>query len=527
MRVLIHQLLLRKVKSQNPAELQFFIGDSNLRFGFGEFALITVLNFAKDLDIMKYKSMSSSMRLMETYLNNVTNVRSGELEAIFLNCEDKEDVWKLGLCYLVDGLLMAQESNTKIMMDMLSFVENEEDFFNYPWGRRSYERTFPSLNKDMMHQRKNYLQKIKNNKKAKEAKYTVYGFSIALQYWTYEAFPSLLLVTKALLNPREAEKEFYKHIYHDPYQSLTSTGVEEEGINGEEEENKKEAAEAKRATEEAGIFHATRNKVEEEPSTDVPQSHKFYLELKTDITEWKANQTELKVNQVILNDKLDRLLKIMEEIKAHRQPTGSESEATQSDVLPEGYQAGEDVVISTPTKEHTPEEQQTLGVKELQVAEVATVKFGRKKRHIDAAFRLIRECLWLFPKMYRKKVALADTIDLPAYMFTVYDSDQALYNDARVEQAMRPMMKVLPYFLLNVEGVTDRADLDLTTTTKPRDFDVRRLLPNIVPQTVKSGDCGVFVVKHLECLLADIPLSNVVDDVMQHSRQKLCVDLFY
>ncbi|PON72482.1 hypothetical protein PanWU01x14_065170 [Parasponia andersonii] len=106
--VLIHQLLLRKVKSQNPAELKFFIGDSNLRFGLGKFALITALNFAKDLDVVKYKSMSSSMRLRETYLNNAANVRSGELEA---------------------------ESSTKIMMDMLSFVENDEDFFNYPWER--------------------------------------------------------------------------------------------------------------------------------------------------------------------------------------------------------------------------------------------------------------------------------------------------------------------------------------------------------------------------------------------------------
>ncbi|PON65177.1 Ulp1 protease family, C-terminal catalytic domain containing protein [Parasponia andersonii] len=104
---------------------------------------------------------------------------------------------------------------------------------------------------------------------------------------------------------------------------------------------------------------------------------------------------------------------------------------------------------------------------------------------------------------------------------------EALYDDARVEQAMRPMMKLLPYFLLNVEGDTDRADFDLTTATKPRDFDVRRLPPNVVPQTAKSGDCGVFVIKHLKCLLADIPLSNVVDDVMQHSRHKLCVDLFY
>ncbi|PON36494.1 hypothetical protein PanWU01x14_328030 [Parasponia andersonii] len=178
--VLIHQLLLRKVKSKNPTELQFFIWDSNLRFKLGEFALITALNFDKDLDVVKYKSMSSSMRLRETHLNNEANVRFCELDTSFLNCEEKEDVWKLGLCYLVDGLLMAHESSTKILMDMLSFVENEEDFFNYLWGRQSYERTFPSLNNDMMHQMENYLQKMKKNKKAKEAKYTVYGFSIAL-----------------------------------------------------------------------------------------------------------------------------------------------------------------------------------------------------------------------------------------------------------------------------------------------------------------------------------------------------------
>ncbi|PON94266.1 Ulp1 protease family, C-terminal catalytic domain containing protein [Trema orientale] len=77
------------------------------------------------------------------------------------------------------------------------------------------------------------------------------------------------------------------------------------------------------------------------------------------------------------------------------------------------------------------------------------------------------------------------------------------------------------------EGVANRDDLDLTTMTKPRDFDVRRLPLDAVPQTAKSGDYGVFVVKYLECLLADIPVSNIVDDVMQHSRDKLYVDLFY
>ncbi|PON75164.1 Ulp1 protease family, C-terminal catalytic domain containing protein [Parasponia andersonii] len=275
----------------------------------------------------------------------------------------------------------------------------------------------------MMHQRENYLQKMKKNKNAKEAKYTVYGFSIALHYCAYEAIPKL-------------------------------TGAFSENL---------------------GI--------------------KFPR-----ILSWTSNKIPLMMDCI--------------------------------DVF-------------------------------------------KIKKHIDAAFRLIREYLWLFPKTYKKKVALVDTvyiacmngrwdafrrtsnkakflwddqltdnakryadhfqrgwveidevyyplnigsnhwvlvqIDLPAHMLTVYDSDQALYDDARVEQAMRPMMKMLLYFLLNVEEVTDRADLDLTTTTKPRDFNIRKLPPNVVHKQRR----------------ADIPLSNVVDDVMQHSRQKLCVDLFY
>ncbi|PON35847.1 hypothetical protein PanWU01x14_332930 [Parasponia andersonii] len=52
------------------------------------------------------------MRLREIYLNNEAIVRSDELDAMFLNCEEKEDVWKLGLCYFVDELLMAQDLNS-------------------------------------------------------------------------------------------------------------------------------------------------------------------------------------------------------------------------------------------------------------------------------------------------------------------------------------------------------------------------------------------------------------------------------
>ncbi|PON39355.1 LOW QUALITY PROTEIN: hypothetical protein TorRG33x02_342890 [Trema orientale] len=54
-------------------------------------------------------------------MNDSKVVRSGELEAA--------DACKLGLCYLVDSLLLAGESTKKKDLDILSYIENEDEFF--------------------------------------------------------------------------------------------------------------------------------------------------------------------------------------------------------------------------------------------------------------------------------------------------------------------------------------------------------------------------------------------------------------
>ncbi|PON82105.1 hypothetical protein TorRG33x02_221000 [Trema orientale] len=82
------------------------------------------------------------------------------------------------------------------------------------------------------------------------------------------------------------------------YTVTSGTRVEEEGIEGEEDdENNKEAAQAKRTTEEAGIFDGPTNEPEfnpeEQPSDAMPRSRTFYIELKANITELKANQVTL------------------------------------------------------------------------------------------------------------------------------------------------------------------------------------------------------------------------------------------
>ena len=68
---LIHQLLMRKIKSKNPNEIHIHVGGKNLRFGIREFVLITGLNFGED----SREDVPYSTRLVKTYLNNNPSVR--------------------------------------------------------------------------------------------------------------------------------------------------------------------------------------------------------------------------------------------------------------------------------------------------------------------------------------------------------------------------------------------------------------------------------------------------------------------
>ena len=54
------------------------------------------------------------------------NVAPTNLENAFLSCEDVEDGQKLGFCYLVEGLLLSYEPMSKVTIDFLSFVKDEE-----------------------------------------------------------------------------------------------------------------------------------------------------------------------------------------------------------------------------------------------------------------------------------------------------------------------------------------------------------------------------------------------------------------
>ena len=129
-RQIIHQLLLRKARSNDKAEMQFLIVSQNLRFDLIEFTFITGLKFDQYPTHTVLTEMSRSKRLQQTYLNGDASLKLGELEAAFLNYVDIEDCWKLGLCYFVEAVLLADEPWSKVNIDLLSYVEDEEFFFS-------------------------------------------------------------------------------------------------------------------------------------------------------------------------------------------------------------------------------------------------------------------------------------------------------------------------------------------------------------------------------------------------------------
>ena len=123
--VLIHQLLLKKIKSDSGNEIHFQVGGRPVKFGLGEYAFITRLNcgpYPKEI-------VPDYSRLVSTYLNNSSIVRSQELEDAFVACNDKEDAWKLGLVHFVDGVLYSHNANSKVDLYLFSLVEHEDDFF--------------------------------------------------------------------------------------------------------------------------------------------------------------------------------------------------------------------------------------------------------------------------------------------------------------------------------------------------------------------------------------------------------------
>ncbi|XP_047324487.1 uncharacterized protein LOC124928009 [Impatiens glandulifera] len=152
----------RKISS-NSKEIRFLVNGKEVCWGMKDYALVTGLNFGR-FPLVEEKKVEECSPFVLKYFKGKNDVRLKELEDIFVGCSDKEDSWKMGLIFLI------------------------------------YQATLQGIDKDIKHLRGLYLAKKKTWEKKSicDVAYTLHGFALAFQVWTYELINTFV--------PKVAEK---------------------------------------------------------------------------------------------------------------------------------------------------------------------------------------------------------------------------------------------------------------------------------------------------------------------------------
>ncbi|OIT23587.1 hypothetical protein A4A49_64043, partial [Nicotiana attenuata] len=136
----MHHLLMREVHHEVKNEMRFVVNDSRLRFGLGEFALVTGLKCKGDTSI---ESIAEN-RLISKYFGTAS-VTFAQLADCFKKkkWETDDDALKIAVLYFVNSFLFSQLKTKAISRSYIDLVESG-DFNNYPWGIDVYKATIDS-----------------------------------------------------------------------------------------------------------------------------------------------------------------------------------------------------------------------------------------------------------------------------------------------------------------------------------------------------------------------------------------------
>ncbi|XP_062083121.1 uncharacterized protein LOC133789317 [Humulus lupulus] len=385
---MVHTILLRRIKSLQEDELHFLIGSTPCKFGVHEFALVTGLNCSCPPLAIELQPHLTSSRIIETYFNVQSNkyIKFLMLERAFTMCDQVEDLWKLGLVYFVEGVLMATENEGFIWRDSLLMVEELDYFYKYPWGSLSFDQTMKQLGRDMKATGASIpVKKVKKTREGEsvkrvqvESKYTCRGYPPSLQYWAYEAivdlantyakpcgvkFPRMLqwesigqpkhldvkdilgkkrVACIPFLRPRPDERQFFETIYvrtemDAPRYAMLKDMIQPAPEEGRAFDAAAEAAAVAEIAKQAGIF-VEAEETEGAPNTTAQPDAAFarvsfeavvaeMVTIKVAMNEIKATQETVLQNQQFIMDKLNALSHI---------PT--DSKVVEYDIVPTCYE---------------------------------------------------------------------------------------------------------------------------------------------------------------------------------------------
>ncbi|XP_062119852.1 uncharacterized protein LOC133834299 isoform X2 [Humulus lupulus] len=121
--------------------------------------------------------------------------------------------------------------------------------------------------------------------------------------------------------------------------------------------------------------------------------------------------------------------------------------------------------------------------------------------------------------------------DLNGWMLNIFDSSIGSISENDLISLMVDWCTIFPS-VLQQSGLFENHDVILApqltaSESQVRPFDWKLIPREFVPQTKSSGDCGCYVIEHIEHKLLQLPFDNVTDNNMKLFRQRWCVDLFY
>ncbi|KAL0534172.1 hypothetical protein IC582_028456 [Cucumis melo] len=135
-----------------------------------------------------YIQLVGNSRLLEKFFKDKECVYVSNLEDIFLEYEgDDDDIVKLALVYFIEISLLGKDRRTKVDIGFFKIADDWNTFNNYDWGRIFFVRTLSALKRALD---KQYAKGKKKSTQTK--KYTINGFSHALQVWAYESIPTII-----------------------------------------------------------------------------------------------------------------------------------------------------------------------------------------------------------------------------------------------------------------------------------------------------------------------------------------------
>ena len=171
---LIHAVLLHQLHYPGTSELVFKFADTMTRFGCQQFCIVTGLPYVGQSEFPP-----SSGRLLKRYGRGGKLRRESLLEA-FTRCTDRVDQVKLGVAYLVEGLIFSKAKSIFVRPEILGLVDDLEAFNRVAWGRLGWEYMAPTLKECIVSKKSNF-----------SGTYAVKGFFDSLSAFAMECLPDL------------------------------------------------------------------------------------------------------------------------------------------------------------------------------------------------------------------------------------------------------------------------------------------------------------------------------------------------